>query len=192
MQSPEDITELLHRFQDGDSAAHSMLINAVHSELRLMAARYMRREKQGGTLQTTALLNEAYLKLINVKATNWQDRAHFFAVAARIMRQILVDHARKRMAGKQWNAPDTLQLDEALVFTSARSSQLIELDEALTRLAEKEELASRIVELRFFGGLSVDESAGVLNISRRSVEREWTFARAWLRQELGQGTGHGA
>jgi RNA polymerase sigma factor (TIGR02999 family) len=190
MESQEEITQLLRRFQDGDSVAQSMLINAVHGELRVMAARYMRRERQGVTFQTTALLNEAYLKLINVKDTNWQDRAHFFAVASRIMRQILVDHARKRMAGKHGGGMDALQLDEALVFTPGRSSELVALDDALNRLAEKDERASRIVELRFFGGLSVAESAGVLNVSPRTIEREWTFARAWLRQELGMASGH--
>jgi len=190
MESQEDITQLLRRFQNGDSEAQSKLINAVHGELRTMAARYMQRERQGITLQTTALLNEAYIKLINVKSTNWQDRAHFFAVAARIMRQILVDHARKRLAGKHGGQFYDLELNEALVFTPSRSSELVALDEALTKLAGKDERASRLVELRFFGGLSVDESAEVLKVSRRAVEREWTFARAWLREELGLEGGH--
>jgi RNA polymerase sigma factor (TIGR02999 family) len=185
MESQEDITELLRRFRDGDSAAQSRLIEAVHGELRTMAARQMRRERQGATLQTTALLNEAYLKLCKVKSTDWQDRAHFFAVAARIMRQILTDHARKRLAGKHGGHFFDLPLDEALVFTSPKSADLVALDEALDRLGEKDERASRLVELRFFGGLSVDECAAVLKMSRRTVEREWSFARAWLRTELG-------
>jgi RNA polymerase sigma factor (TIGR02999 family) len=190
LEPQEDITQLLRRFQDGDSVAQSRLINAVHGELRSMAARYMRRERQGLTLQTTALLNEAYVKLVNVRSTNWQDRAHFFAVAARIMRQILVDHARKRLAGKHGGGAQVLQLDEALVFTPGKSAELVALDGALTRLGENDERASRIVELRFFGGLSVDETAEVLKLSRRAVEREWTFARAWLRDELGMESGH--
>ena len=185
MEPQEDITQLLRRFRDGDSAAQSKLMAAVHGELRIMAARYMRRERKGISLQTTALLNEAYIKLFNVKSTDWQDRAHFFAVAARIMRQILTDHARKRLAGKHGGQFFDLELDEALVFTVPKSAELVALDEALNKLAEKDERASRLVELRFFGGLSVEESAEVMKMSRRAVEREWTFARAWLRTELG-------
>ena len=192
MESQEDITQLLRRFQDGDTEAQSKLINAVHGELRTMAARYMQRERQGITLQTTALLNEAYLKLINVKSTNWQDRAHFFAVAARIMRQILVDHARKRLAGKHGGQFYDLELNEALVFTPSRSSELVALDEALTKLAGKDERASRLVELRFFGGLSVEDTAEVLNVSPATVRRDWSIAKFWLYRELGGGTGDGS
>ncbi len=187
MQEPDDITELLHRFQAGDEDVHSQLIDAVHEELRLIAARYMRREKSDHTLQTTALVNEAYLKLVNLKVANWQDRAHFFAVAARVMRRILVDHARKHVAGKRGGGLDILPLNEAIVFTPGRSSQIVQLDDALNRLAQSDERAAKVIELRFFGGLSVEESAEVLKVSPRTVKREWTFARAWLRTEFGLG-----
>ena len=187
MNASEDITVLLHRFQQGDVDAQNQLVNAVQGELRLIATRYMRREKGGHTLQTTALVNEAYLKLINIKAASWQDRAHFFAVAAQIMRRILVDHARHHIAGKRGGGWEALPLDEALVFSVEKSSQLVDLDDALKLLGTKDPRASQVIELRFFGGLSVEESAEVLKISPRTVRREWTFARAWLREQLGLG-----
>lgn len=187
MDESEDITELLHRFQAGDEDAQSQLIDAVHGELRVIAARYMRREKGDHTLQTTALVNEAYIKLVNLKTANWQDRAHFYAVASRVMRRILVDHARKHIAGKRGGGIDKLPLNEAIVFTPGRSSQIVHLDDALTRLAETDDRASKVIELRFFGGLSVEECAEVLGISPRTVKREWMFARAWLRSEFGLG-----
>lgn len=187
MTEPEDITQLLHRFQAGDEDAQSQLINAVHDELRQIAARYMRREKGDHTLQTTALVNEAYMKLVNLKIANWQDRAHFYAVAARVMRRILVDHARKHIAGKRGGGIDILPLNEGIVFTPGRSSQIVQLDEALSRLNETDERAAKVIELRFFGGLSVEECAEVMSISPRTVKREWMFARAWLRTEFGLG-----
>lgn len=187
MTEPEDITQLLHRFQAGDEDAQSQLINAVHDELRQIAARYMRREKGDHTLQATALVNEAYMKLVNLKIANWQDRAHFYAVAARVMRRILVDHARKHIAGKRGGGIDILPLNEGLVFTPGRSSQIVQLDEALSRLNETDERAAKVIELRFFGGLSVEECAEVMGISPRTVKREWMFARAWLRTEFGLG-----
>ena len=187
MGEPEEITELLHRFQAGDQQAQEQLIAAVHDELHMMAARYMRREKGDHTLQTTALVNEAYIKLVNLKVANWQDRLHFYAVASRVMRRILVDHARKHIAGKRGGGIEMLPLNEAIVFTPSRSSQIVQLDEALTRLAATDERASRVIELRFFGGLSVEESAEVLKVSPRTVKREWMFARAWLRTEFGLG-----
>ncbi len=180
-----DITALLHRFQTGDAAVKNRLVEAVQDELRLIAARYMRREKMGHTLQTTALVNEAYLKLINIKAATWQDRAHFFAVASQIMRRILVDHARQHLAGKRGGGLEALPLNEALVFSSEKSGQLVQLDEALALLEQHDPRAARVIELRFFGGLSVDETAEVLRTSSRTVRREWTFARAWLREQLG-------
>jgi RNA polymerase sigma-70 factor, ECF subfamily len=185
MTEPDDITALLRRFQAGDEDAQSQLIAAVHDELRVIAARYMRREKADHTLQTTALVNEAYLKLVNLKTANWQDRAHFYAVASRVMRRILVDHARKHIAGKRGGGFDLLPLNEAIVFSPGRSGQIVQLDEALTRLAETDERAARVIELRFFGGLSVEESAEALRVSPRTIKREWTFARAWLRAEFG-------
>jgi len=187
MGDPADITELLHRFQAGDADAQTQLIDAVHGELRVIAARYMRREKGDHTLQTTALVNEAYMKLMNLKVSNWQDRAHFYAVASRVMRQILVDHARKHIAGKRGGGIEVLPLNEGIVFTPGRSSQIVQLDDALTRLAKTDDRASKVVELRFFGGMSVEECAEVMGISPRTVKREWMFARAWLRTEFGLG-----
>jgi RNA polymerase sigma-70 factor, ECF subfamily len=185
MAVQEDITALLHRFRQGDDEARAALIAAVYDELKIMAARYMRRERGGHTLQTTALVNEAYLRLIQVKSADWQDRAHFFAVAAQVMRSILVDHARKHLAGKRGGGMDMLQLDEGLAFSPKRPEPLLELDEALTKLMKYDNRAGRIIELRFFGGLSVEETAEVLKISPRTVKREWSFGRAWLRTELG-------
>lgn len=185
MNDLPDITVLLHRFQQGDSEAQNLLVDAVQDELRVIAARYMRREKAGHTLQTTALVNEAYIKLINIKTTSWQDRAHFFAVAAQIMRRILVDHARQHIAGKRGGGMEALPINEALVFSVEKSSQLVDLDDALKVLEAKDPRACQVIELRFFGGLSVDESAEVLSISPRTVRREWNFARAWLRDQLG-------
>lgn len=185
METGEDITALLRRFQQGDEQAQTPLIQAVYSELRMMASRYMSREKAGHTLQATALVNEAYMRLVKMKSTVWQDRVHFFAVAARIMRHILVDHARKYMAGlPDGGKMNLLPLEEGLVFSNERSREIVELDEALDRLSKVDERASRIVELRFFGGLSVAETAEVLHISQRAVERDWTFGRAWLRDDL--------
>jgi RNA polymerase sigma-70 factor (ECF subfamily) len=181
----EDITELLQRFEGGDEAARNALVEAVYDELRLIAGRHMGKERDGHTLQTTALVNEAYLKLVNIKHAHWQDRAHFFAVAARIMRQILVDHARQRLAGKRGGGVVVMPLNEALVFSPETPEKMIEVDEALTRLSLEDELVGRVVELRFFGGLSVEETAHVLKVPKRTVEREWTFGRAWLRTELG-------
>lgn len=185
MTPNDEITTLLHRFQEGDEDAQSQLVKMVQQELRVIAARYMRREKEGHTLQTTALVNEAYMKLVQMKGANWKDRAHFFAVAAQIMRRILVDHARKRIAGKRGGGFEMLPLDEGLVFSPQRSKELVRLDEAMTRLAEHDPRASKVIELRFFGGLSIEETGEVLHCSPRTVKREWTFARAWLREELG-------
>ena len=132
-------------------------------------------------------MNEAYIKLVNLKTANWQDRAHFYAVASRVMRRILVDHARKHIAGKRGGGIELLPLNEAIVFTPGRSDQIVRLDDALTRLADTDERASKVIELRYFGGLSVEECAEVLGISPRTVKREWMFARAWLRSEFGLG-----
>jgi len=182
----EDITELLHRFQTGDEEARNALVEAVYGELKAIAARHMNRERGEHTLQATALVNEAYLKLSKMKETNWQDRAHFFAVAARVMRQILVDHAMQRLAGKRGGGILVLPLNEALAFAPEESGKMLEVDEALTRLAEEDEVVGKVVELRFFwGGVSVEETALVLRVPKRKVEQEWTFGRAWLRTKLG-------
>lgn len=186
MAAPEDdITGLLHRFQAGDEAAQGALVEAVYAELRAIAARYMRRERGQHTLQATALVNEAYLKLVNMKTAHWNDRAHFFAVAARVMRQILVDHARQRLAGKRGGGMLVMPLNEAIAFSPGEPARMLEVDEALTRLSAEDEQVGKVVELRFFGGLSVEETAHVMKLPKRTVEREWTFGRAWLRTELG-------
>jgi len=179
-----EITVLLERFQGGDAEAREELAARVYEELRKLAARYMRRERPGHTLQTTALVNEAYIRLIDHKQANWRNRAHFFAVAARIMRRILVDHARKRIAGKRGGGVEPLALDEALVFHESRSEELLALDEALERLAAQDERASRVIELRFFAGLSNEEAAEALNISPTTAKRDWQYGRAWLKAEL--------
>ena len=184
MDSGDDITALLKRFQTGDEDAQSKLIGAVYHELRVMAARYMSRERPGHTLQATALVNEAYLRLVKIKSADWQDRAHFFAVAAQVMRRILVSHARLHLAGKRGGGIEALSLDEGLVYSEQHSGQLVELDAALEKLASTDERVSKVIELRFFGGLSVEETAAVLRVSPRTVKREWTFGRAWLRSEL--------
>jgi RNA polymerase sigma-70 factor (ECF subfamily) len=186
-EQEEDITELLHRFQGGDLAARNELVEAVYTELRGIAARHMSRERGQHTLQPTALVNEAYLKLAGMKNADWQDRSHFYAVAARVMRQILVDHARHRLAGKRGGGMVVMPLNEALAMSPGEPRQMLEVDEALTRLSLEDAQVGKVVELRFFGGLSVEETAQVLNVPKRTVEREWTFGRAWLRTELGSG-----
>lgn len=189
MTQSADITELLRQARQCNASAEAALVESVYGELRLMAARYMRRERKGHTLQTTALVNEAYLKLIRHTEADWKDRSHFFATAASIMRRILVDHARKQLAGKRGGGADVLPLDENLVFTPDRGEPLVRLDEALHRLQQQDRRAARVIELRFFGGLSVEETAAVMEISDRTVRREWNFARAWLREDLGVGSG---
>jgi RNA polymerase sigma factor (TIGR02999 family) len=187
MKIPNDeggVTELLQRFQQGDAQAKELLVAAVYDELKSIAARYMRREKADHTLQTTALVNEAYMKLVNVKVERWNGRTHFFAVAAQTMRRILVDHAREHIAEKRGGGHGVLQLDEALVFAPQRSHDMVKLDDALTRLEQTDPRAAKVVELRFFGGLSIDETAEAMTVSPRTVKREWMFAKAWLRNEF--------
>jgi RNA polymerase sigma-70 factor, ECF subfamily len=186
--SNEEITLLLRRAHQGEAQAEAALIEAVYDELRMIAARHMRRERQGHTLQTTALVNEAYLKLVKQEDVSWQGRSHFFATAATLMRRILVDHARKHLAGKRGAGFDVLPLHEELVFSPERSGPLVDLDEALHRLAEQDPRAGRVVELRFFGGLSMQETAEVMQVSERTVQREWEFGRSWLRKQLEHGS----
>jgi len=187
MSEGSEITVLLRRAHAGEAEAEAALIEAVYGELRTMAARYMRRERAGHTLQATALVNEAYLKLVRQEDVSWQGRSHFFATAATLMRRILVDHARKHLAGKRGAGFDVLPMDEGLVFAPERAGSLVALDEALARLAERDARVGRVVELRFFGGLSVEETAAAMGISERTVQREWEFGRSWLRKELGAG-----
>ncbi|HVN78465.1 MAG TPA: sigma-70 family RNA polymerase sigma factor [Terriglobia bacterium] len=182
----QEITELLINLSKGDQQAASKLIPIVYGELRRLARHYMRQERQDHTLQTTALVHEAYLRLIEQRQTNWQNRAHFFGIAAQLMRRILLDHARASHAGKRGGGEERLPLEEGLVFSTEKSVELIALDQALDRLAELSPRQSRIVELRFFGGLSVEETAEVMGIAPKTVKRDWSVARAWLHREVRQ------
>jgi RNA polymerase sigma-70 factor, ECF subfamily len=182
--SPGDITQLLLDLRRGSPEAHAKLAPLVYSQLRRLAAHYMKQERPGHTLQPTALVNEAYLRLIAWQDANWQDRVHFFRVAARLMRQILVESARARSAGKRGGSIQKIALDEALEFSPERSGELIALDDALQGLERLDPRQAQIVELRFFVGLSVEETAEALSISARTVQRDWNVARAWLRGEL--------
>jgi RNA polymerase sigma-70 factor, ECF subfamily len=179
-----NVTLLLARLTQGDQQAADRLIPLVYKELRQIAARHMGHERPGHTLQATALVHEAYLKLVEAPSPNWQDRAHFFAVSAQVMRHILVDHARARARDKRGGAQSNLPLEEDLVFAPERSSDLVEIDAALQKLAEFDPRQAKIVDLRFFGGLTVDETAAVLDISPKTVKRDWSIAKAWLRREL--------
>jgi RNA polymerase sigma-70 factor, ECF subfamily len=182
IHSAANITQLLQDLNNGDQTALEKLIPLVEQELHRLAHRYLSREQPGHTLQTTALVNEAYLRLVDVK--NWQNRTHFFAVSAQIMRRILVDYARQRphLAGRR--PAQHVPLDEALTVVRERSHDLVALDDALRRLAAFDQRKSRLVELRFFGGFSVEETAQALKLSPRTVAREWEAARAWLYHEL--------
>jgi RNA polymerase sigma factor (TIGR02999 family) len=189
--SPEQsqITVLLRAWKSGDPAALDRLTPLIYNEMRRIARNHIRRERVGNTLQTTALAHEAFVRLVRGDREGWQDRAHFFAVCAHVMRGILVDAARARRAVKRGgadgvNKPAAVNLDEIADLRSDRSSEFVALDEALNELAELDERKARVVELRFFGGLSVEESAEVLGISPQSVMRDWKLARAWLLTRL--------
>ncbi len=182
--SPGDVTTLLVQLKNGNRDAQSRLIPLVYAELRRLAGVYMRRERSGHTLQATALVHEAYLRLAGHEGISWQNRAHFFGVAANIMRRILVDHARAKQAKKRGGSGQKVSFDEAVLIQREAPQQFLALDEALERLAKRDPRQSRIVELRFFGGLSDEETAEVLGISVRTVMRDWKVARAWLYQQL--------
>ena len=185
MQSPEGITQLLIDWGKGDQVALERLMPLVYSELRRLAGNYLRRERAGHTLQPTALVNEAYLKLIDQRNARWQNRAHFFGIAAQLMRRILVDHARQRQAAKRGGVDQQrLSITSAEAVVKQPEVDLLALNEALDELAEMDPQHSRIVELKFFGGLSIEETAEVLGISHATVERDWKLARAWLRRQL--------
>lgn len=188
MNSPKDVTRLLLQWRDGDRDSLDELIPIVYDELRKLAAHYLRRERADHTLQPTALVGEAYLRLVDQKSVDWQNRAHFMGIAARLMRQILVDHHRNRAAAKRGDGAQKLSLDEAIGVGQSPPVDLGELDEALERLAQVAELQARIVELRYFGGLSVEETAEVLSIKPHEVKRGWQFAKAWLHRELSRGS----
>ena len=183
LPSSREVTQLLLAWSEGDQAALEKLIPLVQAELHRLAKHYLGREHRGHLLQTTALVNEAYLPLIDWKNVRWQNRAHFFGVSANLMRHILVDFARSR-SRHQAGAAQHVSLDEALEVSQERGADLVALDEALTALAELDPRKSKIVELRFFGGLSIEETAEVLKVSPMTVKREWSKARAWLHREL--------
>lgn len=182
--SRSDVTELLVAWSNGNQAARDQLMSAVYDELHRLARRYMRRESPGHTLQTSALLNEAFLRLVDQKNVQWQNRAHFFAIAAQMMRRILVDYARSRNYAKRGGGASALSLDEALIVSDARNEEVVNVHEALERLTEFDSRKGQIVELRFFGGLSIEETAEVLGVSPGTVMRDWTLAKAWLRREM--------
>ena len=186
MVETRNITQLLSAWSEGDKAALDALIPIVYDELRRQAARYLRRERPGHTLQTTALINEAYLRLIDQRAMRWQNRAQFFGIAAQLMRRILVDHARARHRAKRGGSDIRVSLTDATSVTKEPDLDLVELDEALNKLAEIDPQQSKIVELRFFSGLSVQETAAALNISPATVKRDWSVAKAWLHREINQ------
>jgi RNA polymerase sigma-70 factor, ECF subfamily len=181
------VTALLLELTQGNQAAAEKLVPLVYDELKRMAQRYMRRERSDHTLQTTALVHEAYLKLIQQRDVNWQSRSHFFGIAAHLMRRILLDHARGHLRNKRGGAVTILPLDEALTFSAGQSEELVRLDEALDRLSTIDQRQGKIVELRFFGGLSVEETSVVLGISPKTVKRDWALAKAWLYGELRHG-----
>ena len=180
----KEVTQLLIDWSSGDQAAFDKLVPLVYEELRRLAHHYMSREQVGHTLQTTALVNEAYLRLVDQKRMRWQNRAHFFAIAAQMMRRILVDYARKRRYAKRGGDLLKVSLTEAEGLTEGRVADVMALDEALKSLAEIDPQQSSVVELRFFGGLTIEETAEVLGLSRDMVNREWTTAKAWLYQEM--------
>ena len=178
------VTQLLREWSAGDREALDRLIPIVYDELRQQASRYLRREPPGHTLQTTALIHEAYLRLIDAQEVRWESRAHFFDIAANLMRRILVDHARKQQAAKRGGSDLKLPLDEAIAVEDKQDVDLLALDQALDRLTALDEQQARIVELRFFSGLTVEETAEVLDISPRTVKRDWAVARVWLYREI--------
>jgi RNA polymerase sigma factor (TIGR02999 family) len=191
-ERPGDVTHLLDDLTAGKEHAFDELLPLVERELRRRAAGYMRRERQNHTLQPTALVNEAFLRLVDQRNVRWQNRAHFFAVASQAMRRILVDHARSHQRAKRGGPAPAVTLDEAMIASEERSIDLLALDHALERLAALDERQARVVEMRFFGGLSVEETAEILDISPATVKREWSMARAWLHSELSGRSPRGA
>jgi len=190
--SPHSVTNLLLAWNKGDEAALENLIPIIHQELRRIAKHYLNRERSGHTLETSGLVNEAYLRLVGMEKVPWQNRAHFFAVTARLMRRILVDHARSHQYQKRSGAFRKVSLDEALVVSQDRSSELVALDDALNALSKIDPRKAQVVELRFFGGLSVNETAEVLKVSRETVIRDWKLAKVWLLRELNREESHEA
>ncbi|HXD31744.1 MAG TPA: sigma-70 family RNA polymerase sigma factor [Pyrinomonadaceae bacterium] len=184
MTAPEQVTQLLLAWNQGDASALERLIPLVYAELRRLAHHYMAKERRHNTLQTTVLINEVYLRLIDSSKVRWQDRAHFLAVSAQLMRRVLVDFARSRGYQKRGGQALQIPLEEALTILHSRSADLVALDEALKELAAVAERKSQVVEMRFFGGLSVEETAEVLKVSPDTVMRDWKFAKSWLLRQL--------
>jgi RNA polymerase sigma factor (TIGR02999 family) len=190
--SPQEITQLLRAWSEGEQGALEKLMPLVYDELHRLAQRYMAHERPDHTLQTTALVNEAYLRLVDSQQASWQDRAHFFAMCAQLMRRILVDWARTRHSVKRGGNVEPMSLDEALVVSSERNADLVALDNGLKALAALDPRKSQVVELRFFGGLSVEETAEVLKVSAETVMGDWKLAKMWLRRELSREKSRGA
>jgi RNA polymerase sigma factor (TIGR02999 family) len=184
------ITQLLLRWNSGEGSCLDELIPLLDEELRRIAHHQMRKERDGHTLQTTALINEAYLKLVDQSQANWHNRAHFLGVASQLMRRILVDHARRQCRAKRGGAADHLPLDENLFFSPSKSAALVALDDALKDLSRLNPRKARVVELRYFGGLSVEEAAEVLGVHPNTIIRDWSLARAWLKRELAHEAGN--
>jgi RNA polymerase sigma factor (TIGR02999 family) len=182
-----EITQLLAAWRDGNQAALDELYPLVYDELHRLARRYMSRERKGHTLQTTALINEAYVRLVDQRNVQWANRSHFFAISAQIMRRILIDHARRHAYAKRGGGARQVSLDETATMAQGDFSEFIRLDEALKSLAELDPRRSQVVELRYFGGLNNEEIAGVLKISENTVIRDWNMARAWLHSQLAGG-----
>src|SRR5262245_54942650 len=183
-QSPQEITRLLIAWSNGDEQALETLMPLVYQDLRRLAAYHLRRENAGHTLQPTALVHEAYLRLVRQKGVRWQNRVHFLAIAAQMMRRILVDYARARRFAKRGGGAQQVSMEQLTDMPDEQAAELVALDDALNALARFDERESKIVELRFFGGLSIEETAEALGISPGTVMREWTFAKAWLKREL--------
>ena len=182
--SPQGVTELLLEWKQGDSGALDKLTPLVYDELRRIAHRYVQRERDGHTLETTALVNEAYLRLVGGQHIEWQNRAHFFAVTAQVMRHVLIDHARRRHYAKRGGEAQQVSLEDASGMSHQRAAELVALDEALDELAKLDPRKGRVVELRYFGGLSLEETADVLEVSPMTVRRDWRAAKAWLYRAL--------
>jgi RNA polymerase sigma factor (TIGR02999 family) len=179
----KEVTGLLVAWSEGDESAYEKLVPLVYAELHRLAHRFMSGERRDHTIQTTALVNEAYLRLVDQKA-RWQNRSHFFAIAAQVMRRILVDHARAHAYAKRGGGAQKIELNEAVVMARERAAEMVALDEALEKLKVFDERKARVVELRFFGGLTVDETAQVLGVSPNTVDRDWSTARAWLYKQV--------
>ncbi len=186
--APADVTQLLIAWSDGDQAARERLMSVVYEELHRLARRYMRNESPGHTLQTSALVHEAFIRLVDQRNVHWQNRAHFFGIAAQMMRRILVDYARSRNFAKRGGGAVRLSLEEGLIVSDERSEEVVAVHEALEELAKIDPRQAQIVELKFFGGLSNDEAAAMLTVSPGTVARDWTMAKAWLRREISKST----